>query len=208
MISKWYFSALILVLAFFGIGLERNTVPNQEIVVQFNGEDISCEEASDAVEVVIDQLRSIGAEGIQVLQDEHGKLEITYYSDVAVSVVKNILSSNNNLLLVYNIFGVDNEEVPEFPSQGKSTKYVLDVTEIQGSKNTDLDANGFIPELDPVRWRFFNPSDYLAQERIDFRSENTTVNVSYVVHRNNALHIDHSSHNIPEVRAGPATLWI
>ncbi|MEL6812126.1 MAG: hypothetical protein AAFP76_12405, partial [Bacteroidota bacterium] len=69
--------------------------------------------------------------------------------------------------------------------------------------DADLDFNGYVPELKAGNDRYFNPDVHVVVTVIQVRLKNQIEKVSYGLHRNNALHIQHAEYSIPEVRAGP-----
>ncbi len=46
---KWYLNTFILIIAFLGAVLQQFSVPNQEIVLQFEGQEISLGETENAI---------------------------------------------------------------------------------------------------------------------------------------------------------------
>lgn len=201
--SKGYFSILFVILALVGISWEHTSKPNQEVVVQFTSEDVSCDETQNAIAIVKLQLQGIGVENIQVIEEADGRLKITYYSNVDVAVVKSIISEGETLSLSDNSL-FNNEEQPELPASEDSVSYELNVSELHKSTDSDVDGDGFILELKPNNDRYFPPAVYYSHTEIDFRRKNTIEGVAYRLHRKTALLIDNASHNIPDVRAGPS----
>jgi len=200
--TKGYFSILFVILALIGISWEHTSKPNQEVVVQFTSEDVSCDETQNAIALVKLQLQGIGVENIQVVEEADGRLKITYYSNVDVAVVKSIISEGEKLSLSDNSL-FDNEEQPELPASDDSVSYELNVSELHKSTDSDVDGDGFILELKSNHDRYVPPIVYYTHSEIDLRVKNTIERVAYRLHRKTALLIDNSSHNIPEVRAGP-----
>jgi len=200
--SKGYFSILFVILALIGISWEHTSKPNQEVVVQFNNNDVSCDEAQNAIALVKLQLQGIGVENIQVVEEVDGRLKITYYSHVDVAIVKSIISNGEKLELS-NISLSENEQQPEIPSNEDPLLYELNVSELYKSSNSDLDHDGFILELKSNHDRYVPPVVYFSFSEIAVREKNNIEKTAYTVHSNIALLIDNTSHNIPEVRAGP-----
>ena len=201
--SKGYFSILFLILALIGISWEHTSKPNQEVVVQFNNKDVSCDEAQNAIALVKLQLQGIGVENIQVIEEASGRLKITYYSHVDVAVVKSIISDGEKLEL--SDISLFQDEESELPSNEDSLSYELNVSELHKNPNSDVDGDGFILELKSNHDRYVPPVVYYTESEIDVRGKNSIEKIAYTVHRNMALLIDCGSHNIPEVRAGPTT---
>lgn len=194
---KWYLSTLIIILTLLGIGQQQISVPNQEIVVQFTDNEVSLSESQNTLEIVKLQLQSVGAKSIQVLK-ENGILRITYYSNVDIAKIKNILSKEKNLELGYT-----SEDQKESPIDNNTVSFNLDVFEIQNKNDFNLDFEGFVLEQKPENPRYFNPIVYISANGIDIKERKTFVEVKFTVQRNIAIAINDTSHKIPEVRAGP-----
>ncbi len=196
---KWYICTLIIVLTFLGVGQHQISVPNQEIIVQFTDDEVSSDDAINAITIVKKQLQVIGVDNIQVCEVADGKLKITYYSDIDVASIKNILSQEENLKLGYTS---NDDESSKLPSKDESNSYNLDVYEIQKESNSDWDFEGtLVLELKPDGDRFSNLKVFASFEELDVEVDITRV--AYKLHYNIAIAIDKTSYIIPEVRAGP-----
>jgi hypothetical protein len=198
--TKWYLSTLILILTLLGFSQQEKYVPNQEIIVQFDDDHVRLEVAQNAIAIVTKQLQTIGVDKIQVREAVDGSLKITYYSDVDIAAIEEIFSKEKDLELGYIFF---DEEPNEFPSNRDSSSYKLNVCEIGNNSDTEPDMNGYIFELSPEYNRLFNPIVFCSFNEIDSRERNEIAETAYKLHKKIAAAIDNSSHNIPEVRAGP-----
>ena len=89
------------------------------------------------------------------------------------------------------------------PFDKNSNKYQLDVFEIQKSDDQKGDFNGLVIELLPENDRFFNPDVYFPNAQDQIKVKNGIEKVAYIIYSTISIEIDNSSHNIPEVRAGP-----
>lgn len=195
---KSLLSVLIIVLALLGLSQHEMSVPNQEIVMQFTDDEVSSDDALNAIEIVKNQLQTIGVDNIQVREIEEGRLRITYYSDMDVVSIKNILSQEKNLKLGYTSTG---EEPIDLPSDD-SDSYNFNVYEIQKPSDSKWDFEGtLVLELKPDGDRFSNPKVFASINEID--DEVSSTKVAYKLHYNIAVAIDNTSYKIPEVRAGP-----
>ena len=58
---KWYLNTFILIIAFLGAVLQQFSVPNQEIVLQFEDQEISLGETENAIADVKKLLKNIGS---------------------------------------------------------------------------------------------------------------------------------------------------
>ncbi len=200
---KGYLSTLIIILALFGIYWESTSVPNQEIVVQFDDGKVTVDEAQKAIAIVKKQLQVLGVENIQVFEGDDGGLKITYYSAIDVAEIKRAFSEEEKLELGSIFYSQENEPF-KIPTKDNSTTYKLNVCEIHPSPDAEMGFNGFLPEIIPGHDRYLNTIVYFTVDEIVVRQKNQIDKVAYTVHRNVALLLDTASHNIPEVRAGPA----
>lgn len=196
--NKWYISAFIFALAILGISLEQVSVPNQEIVIQFTDVEVSSEETQDAIAIIKNQLQAIDVDNIQIQESGNGTLKITYYSDIEVSQIKEILSKENTVTLEHTPY---NNDTTGTPSE-KDLAYEFDVYEIQES-NDFIDSDGTIIESKSEIIRFFTPNTYVSSAKVDSKEENAIEKLAYRIHRNIAIAIDDAEYKIPEVRAGP-----
>ncbi len=196
---KRYISALIIILTLLGLSQQQMSVPNQEIVMQFSDDELSSDDAQNAIAIIKNQLQTIGVDNIQVREVADGILRITYYSDIDVASIKDILSKEKNLKLGYTS---QDDESSRIPSDDESNSYNLDVYEIQKDSDSEWDLEGtLVLELKPDGDRFSNPKVFASIDEIDVDVDITRV--AYKVHNNIAIAIDNTSYKIPEVRAGP-----
>ena len=141
---KWYLNTFILIVAFLGAGLQQFSVPNQEIVLQFQDKAISLVETENAIANIKKQLQDIGVEKIQVYKGANGVLKISYFSEIDVVSIKKIFSKEKALRLSYSLSDFDRRIPSKVPAKNKSNTYQLDVFEIQKSKGNALDSNGLV----------------------------------------------------------------
>ncbi len=200
--TKWYLGALIIILTFLGISQEQYSVPNQEIVLQFINDEVSSDEAQDAIAIIIEQLESIGINYTQV-RDEEGKLKITYYSDIDIASVKKTLSEDNTLELDYTNY---NQNDSKSPIDENSNSYQLDVYEIQEGNDLESDSNKYALEFKTENDRFFTPNVYVSVELTQIKEKNKIEYIAYNTYKNSAIAIENTLRKIPEVRAGPLAI--
>mgnify|MGYP000170836786 CR=1 FL=1 len=199
---KWYLNTFILIIAFLGAVLQQFSVPNQEIVLQFEGHEISLDETENAIADVKKLLQDIGIKKIKVYKGANGVLKISYFSQVDVVSIKKIFSKEKALKLSYS--SLDFGENPfKVPTKKKSITYQLDVFEIQKSKENAIDSNGLVIESSPENDRSFNLDIYYPDLSKELRLKNRIEKVAYNIFGNKSIEIDNASHNIPKVRAGP-----
>jgi hypothetical protein len=202
---KWYLSTFILIVAFLGAGLQQFSVPNQEIVLQFEDQEISLVETENAIANIKKQLQDIGVEKIQVYKGDNGVLKISYFSEIDVVSVKKIFSKEKALKLSYSSLDIE-EGSSKMPSKNKLNTYQLDVFEIQKSIGNEGDSNGLVVELLPENDRSFNPDVYYSTLLKELRFKNKIEKAAYIIYSNRSIEIDNSSYNTPEVRAGPVLI--
>ena len=199
---RWYIPVFVLVLAILGISVDQSTMPNQEIVVQFDANSISSEEAQQAISKITEQLKTIGVDNIHVSKLLNGKLKVTYYSAVDVAIIKNLLHKQNNLQLDNTSFN-KNDGSPQIPFNSGRDSYKLDVVIIQKGFGSDLGLQGLPVVTKFVKENYLNPDISISIFEIDISFLQDFENVAYKNYRNVSLLIDVTSHKIPEVRAGP-----
>jgi hypothetical protein len=202
--KKWYFGILISALATLVVIQQQTVVPNQEIVLEFVDVEVTSVEAQNAISIVKKQLKSIGVQHTKVSKGlKNGKLTIAYYSDANVEYIKSILSEAHDVALDH-IFYDQNEDGDQFPLNKNSKDYNLDVYEIQKSTDFDADFNEkYVLEVKHERDGYSGSNSYSFVKRIDTDYIDRLVKIAQKVNTTIAIAIDRTSHNIPEVRAGP-----
>jgi len=203
MIARWCISVLIFSLTLFGVVSQQQIlVPNQEIVLQFEDVDLTSKQTENTVAIVKQQLQNLGAENIQVLSLENGKLKITYFSDSEVASIKETFSEENNLVLHLTSQSQE-EDSSSFPFEESNINYNLDVYEIQNGQDSEWGFDGAIGlELEPKSDRFLDPNN-LSNKHIGCQYEDYLIQVAYKIRREITIQISDPLHTIPEVRAGP-----
>lgn len=185
------------------LGQQPNTIPNQEIVLQFVDEDISLNEAQQTIDIVEQELLRIGVESIHVSEQEDGRLVISYYSKTGVESIKKLLSSQEDLALGF-VSSEKNENPLQFPSRDTSITYNLDVYEIQNGQTSFSNSGGKCAvELKSGQQRFVNPNFYIPSEGPHLADSEPSLKVDFSFQRHIVIVKDYRSHKIPEVRAGP-----
>lgn len=200
--SRWYIPVLIIALTYFGISKKISTLPNQEIVVQFDANSVSIDEAQCAVSEITNELKRIGVADVKVSELQDGKLKVTYYSTIDVAIIKNLFYKQNKLRLDDTAFN-KKDNSSKIPFSNDSNNYRLDVIKIQKDYGLDLGFNGLPVELKSVKDQYVNQVVSLATTDANLSLKNNFEIVAYKNYRNVSLLIDTSSHKIPEVRAGP-----
>jgi len=200
--TKLHFGVLIILLAFFGRYLEQSTDANQQIVIQFSDENIAEEDAETTIDDIYVRLQSIGAEHIQIGQNENGQLKITYYSNADVQHIQDILSKEGGFKFA---LGFDGNGSADFPLEKAVKNYKLNISEIQNSSNINWDFEGVqIAELNQKSDRFNKVKLNVSGENINIEHSNSIILVAIKENNTVAIAINNLSYKIPEVRAGPA----
>jgi hypothetical protein len=198
--TRRYIGALIIVLTFLGVVYQQqNTLPNQEIVLQFSDANLTSDEAQNTIATVKQQLLDIGVDNIQLIEGENGTLKITYFSLTDVTSIKRTLSEENGLDLNSN-----SQNKSTFPLSENVINYNLNVYEIHNSSDVDWNlAENSVLKVNYENDRVFNPNVYVSGINSDHKEKDIEVKVTLKVRRYIAIAIDNTSYKIPEVRAGP-----
>lgn len=167
--------------------------------MQFANNQINVNEAQDTIAAIKAQLLRIGVTDIQVDENVEGQLIISYYSDIEVSKIRQILSGDSHLQFSLNL--PDSKE----PQEKSPSSYNLDVYEIHKASDSEIDFEGHVVELKSESDRFFSPNVFVLASELNSKEKNNIEAVAYNVYGNLALTIDAISYQIPEVRAGPCT---
>ena len=200
--SRWYISILIITLTLLGsmASKQQATIPNQEIVLQFTSETVTPDDTQNTIALVKQQLQTAGVTDIRVQQLQDGELKITYFSRADIARIKEVLSQDQTLALGY--VSHDNQQ-GNMPSEDHTIGYDFDIYEIQqGNDFSELDRKLAL-ETKGEHDRFFNPNVLIAPEECSIDTKDNSDKAAYKFRTSIAIAIDNSSHNIPEVRAGP-----
>ena len=174
--NKWYISALVFALILVGINLEQASVPNQEIVLQFADAEITLDETQDVIALVKEQLETVAVDDIKIQDLGNGRLKITYYSDIAVSEIKKILSGETSVAIDYTQ-NTDKDDTKS-PLDKDLKAYQFDVFEIQET-NSLADSSGNVLESKSETIRFFTPDTYVFNGKQSCEEKNKTEKLAY-----------------------------
>ncbi len=199
---KIYIPIFIVILAFFGVSLEQSVVPNQEIVVRFEASYLNDEQSENTISEITNQLSAVGAIDIQVSKIKNGTLKFTYYSNVDVSIIKNLFQKEHQLLFENTAFNKNNDST-EIPFNKNQRNYKLEVAKITSDFSSDIGLQGLPVEVKAAKDQYF--SNFISLSLTE-----NTFNFPSVIHFNFqkyygeiALPRSTSSYKIPQVRAGP-----
>lgn len=199
--TKWYISTLIIILALIGLNQEQTKGANQQIVLQFTDVEMTSVTAhDDALATITKKLQTLGIANIEIIENDGTQLSIRYYSDIDALSVGEFLSQDSEFLLSYR----DIDQLPsDFPKDKLPETFSLVVSDLQQQSDGGLGLNGkFAFELKQDCKRFSNPVVIQFNDSIVL-DQDAIVRVAYKINRVIAIAIDNTSHNIPEVRAGP-----
>ncbi len=199
--TKWYLRSFLILVVLVGLTLEQIAQPNQQIVVEFAGDNISLSNAQKTLAAVTNKLQAIGAKSIKVEQSASGVLTISYYSTIDTEAVKGMLSSNKEALEgVASDSSFPNKQVPPFDT---SSVYKLDVYEIQQQYDIKPDLNGLVLTFEGKTHRYFIAKVYGAIGGNQIAQQNKITTVSFIAQGAVSLLLTEFSYKIPQVRAGP-----
>ncbi|MGB5419230.1 hypothetical protein [Algibacter sp.] len=188
----------------FGVVSQQQiAVANQEIILQFQNADLTSRQTETTVANVKQQLQDLGAENINVLSLENGKLKITYFSDADIVSIKETLSDANHVALHLTPSTSQEKDSKNYPFEDSNISYNLDVYEIQNGHNSGWGFDGAISlEIESKTDRFLDPN-YLSVGSLVYQYEENQIQVTYKIRRDVTIQISNPLHIIPEVRAGP-----
>jgi len=199
--TKWYLRSFLILVVLVGLTLEQIAQPNQQIVVEFAGDNISLSNAQKTLAAVTNKLQAIGAKSIKVEQSASGVLTISYYSTIDTEAVKGMLSSNKEALEgVASNHSSPKNQAPPFDT---SSVYKLDVYEIQQQYDIKPDLNGLALTFEGKTHRYFIAKVYGAIGGNQIAQQNKITTVSFIAQGAVSLLLTEFSYKIPQVRAGP-----
>ncbi|MEZ4792976.1 MAG: hypothetical protein R2783_05805 [Gelidibacter sp.] len=202
--AKWYFSALVIVFAFLGICHNQISSPNQEILVQFNSNEVTAEQSQNAVATIKQQLQNFGVDSIHVLQGKNGELKISYHSSIDVKSIRKTLSK---VVLGLDVSSIDqNKKHKKAPSKKHHRDYNLDVYELYKTSDSNNSAGKYIVIAKQDYDRFLNSNSYPFPNQTNTNEVNGYKEPSNKFDGDIAVVINTTSYSIPEVRAGPNTV--
>ena len=193
--AKWYFSALFLIFISLGAFQEQVLIPNQEITLEFVDAKINNKDIENTIAEVKEKLLNVGVTNINIKKTQNGTLKISYYSNFHVDNIKKELTKENSLVL--------NLDANHKRKNKNSSNYNIDIHELTGDSDISNSDYKYVFEIKYSSDRFttYNYSAFikkLEQQRADQLFKTT-----YRVLKNNPFTKDRTSHQEPEVRAGP-----
>ncbi|MFS4467158.1 hypothetical protein [Maribacter sp. 2210JD10-5] len=199
--SKWYIGTFILILALFGLNQGQTKVANQQIILEFTGQEAATTTNHDeALAAITEKLGELGIANIEIIENDDEKITIRYYSDIDAFSVDKFLSQNDELSLAYS----DIDELPhDFPEDKLPESFSLVVSDIHQQSDDGLSLNGkFASESKRDDQRFSGPVVTFFNGRI-IVSQILSVAIAFKRYQDISISINNTSKAIPEVRAGP-----
>ncbi|QHI36326.1 hypothetical protein IMCC3317_16880 [Kordia antarctica] len=202
MIAKKYFSALIIFITLLGFYQKQIPAPNQQIELQFTDQAALFEETEEVILAIKKQLEALGVENIQVKQ-QGGTLKIAYFSTEKITEIKKILSEEGF---------ASNSKSQEIPSKNalqfheyeNADSYKIAVYELQTDFNPYVGTHGkYILSLQKDSDKSPNPNPFANANSFHTGEINITIALAYTESSYTAIHIENTSYEIPDVRAGP-----
>lgn len=165
---------------------------NQEIVLKFE-DHLSAEDAQQSLEEISLSLKKIGINAISIVAED-GLHRISYYSDSATKQIKKLLSERANISF----------EKSSTSNQKENKSFDFDVFKINQGTSTswDFEANE-VYTFNFKSDRSFNPEFFKFPILVESSKSQFDLKVAYNANKNVVFVSDNTSHNIPEVRAGP-----
>jgi len=205
---KLRWSILLGVITLIGIASQQQVcLPNQEIVFRFTNNQVTSNDAQNAIAIVKKQLLKIGANNVRVKESRKGDLKITYYSATDVASIKKMFSKEKDLELGYIASNQENKS-PESPTKENTKSYDIDVFEIK-KQDTGFDLGGACAiERKLENTRFFIPSLLTTINEICFNDLDSVLKETYKFRKDGSITIKITSNKIPDGRAGPDVIGI
>ncbi|PHN94131.1 hypothetical protein CSC80_01905 [Maribacter sp. 6B07] len=199
--AKWCVSTLFIILALLGLCQEQKKASNQQISLEFADVELASNTAHDEILAVITKkLQVLGVDTIEVIENDETQLSIRYYSDIDAESVKKFLSQEGRFL-------ANEDEIPtEDDSDGLPGQYNLVVLDLH--QHTD---NGYQIKATLVAGQDHNFDSKVIPVVLALTNKftlefNATVELALKINSKVAIVANNTSHQIPEVRAGPT--WI
>lgn len=178
-------------------------VHNQEVVLQFEDQELELASAQNILESITEQLSKHGVTNAQVHENEFGVFKITYFSEEDVDSIKQTLQEFLEVTTDNSESDDSNDEEFYFQLSTKQGAYKLDVFEIQKeSSNSGLGGKLAVIISD----EYNKPSAPKTLTTLNKRTawqDHAFSNQSSKTSGSQSINVDDASHIIPDVRAGP-----
>lgn len=193
--TKWYISTLFLIFILFGAFHEQVSIPNQEIVLEFVTTKNNSNYIDNTIADVKEKLLNAGVSNISIKEAKNGTLKISYFSEVPVDNIREVLSKNPSFLLKNNPNNQQKKDVVY--------DYSLDIYELnKPTDNSNLDYK-YVLEVKHQLDRFTTDNYFDNHKTLLANKTNRLYKVAYKIAKSNPFSKDYTSNKEPEVRAGP-----
>ena len=182
---------------------QQKSLANQEIVLQFTDIEVTSEDAQNTLAILKSQLLDLGVDNINIIEDDSGKLKITYYSDVNVALVKETLSKEKRV--TFNYVSKEQKDRKKPSSDSEVIIYDIIISEIQNNYDTNLDGDGYVLETKSENDRFQEPILF-SSGIIHDGKDDSIEKVSFKLWEHIFSLRENLAYIFPEVRAGPQGL--
>jgi len=201
--TKWYISALIVVLTVFGVVQNQTSLPNQEVHVHFNNQTVTSQQTEQTIALIKEQLQAIDVTNIIVQKGDNNQLKISYHSNLDVTLIKSLLLKATQFKIAQSYFEVDTNG-KSLPKKSSKKGFDFDVYEIKTPSQNQSNSAGksiIVTKQDYDRSSNTNLPFYL-----DTFAEVDLLNISVLKQNISSqyhLTFSNKTYTIPEVRAGP-----
>jgi len=192
--TKWYICTLFLIVAFFGAFQEKNTLPNQEIVLEFVDTTIKQDKIASTIANIKEKLLITGVQNITIQKTNTNTLVISYYSLVNIENIKAVFKESKLLA----------NQTPLEKKQNDS-EYNVNVYELSSTKSTSKPNDNCIFEVKFNSERFITSHSSIVLRISEINTANQFFKTKYKANKNKEFTQEQTSHTEPEVRAGPVT---
>jgi hypothetical protein len=182
--------------------MEPTALPNQEIVVQFNAENVSTADAQQAIARITSQLKSVGVENVVVSKIHGGKIKVAYYSTTDVATIQNLFQNEGTLQVGDTAFN-EKQHSSEIPFGKNAGIYKLDVIKLHKDYSAHNGLQGLPVVIKTAKDTYLKPIISVSVSETGFHLKEREEQLAFKNYRSVSLLIGTTSHKIPEVRAGP-----
>ncbi|WP_010516876.1 hypothetical protein [Croceivirga radicis] len=195
--AKWCVSAVFFILTLIGFNLEDRKASNQQIVVQFTNVELASNTAQEeALTLIKEKLKVLGVDSFEIVENHAKEISIRYYSTVGAEQVKAFLSVEEGI----GVAGTDPGPSKKAPKNNPE-KYHIEVSDLQQQLDTGLPIKGTLVTSAKQKENSLLVTLVVPNNRYICLLEYAQKEISYKINDDNV--VDPTSHNIPEVRAGP-----
>jgi len=197
--SKWCVSTLFIILALLGLSQEQKKTSNQQISLEFADVERSSNSAHDEILAVITKkLEVLGVDAIEVIENDERQLSIRYYSDVDAESVKKFLSEEGQFTI-----GFDGEKPVDNQDEQLPGQYNLVVLDLHQQIDNGFQLKATLVTAQDYKFEITYNSFTLPVNNEIAIDHDVIDELAIKINRDVAITVNNTSHNIPEVRAGP-----